>query len=77
MLPFKKKPGDMHIFCVYFQGKVSNNLLQENYSAVMSGCVSMVIRKQFFADFSIIQQRMLLYARVYLCFFIKMVIVCY
>ena len=48
MLPFKKKPGDMHFFGVYFQGKVSNNLLQENYSAVMSGCVSMVIRKQLF-----------------------------
>ena len=47
MLPFKKKPGDMHFLCVYFQGKVSNNLLQENYSAVMSGCVSMVIPKQF------------------------------
>ena len=47
MLPFKKKHGDMPFFSLYFEGKVPNDLLQENYRVLMAGFVSMVIRKQF------------------------------
>ena len=50
-MPFKKKHGDMQFSFVYFEEKVSNNLLQENYNAVMSGYVSIIIRKQLFCYF--------------------------
>ena len=47
----QKKHGDMQFSFVYFEEKVSNNLLQENYNAVMSGYVSIIIRKQLFCYF--------------------------
>ena len=37
----------MQFSCVYFKENMSNNLLQENYSAVMSSFVIMVIRLTF------------------------------
>ena len=43
-----KRDGNMQFFCVYFEGKVSNHLLQETYSALISAFVSVVIRKQLF-----------------------------
>ena len=48
MLPLKKKHGDMQFSCVYFKENMSNNLLQENYSAIMSCFVIMVIRLTFY-----------------------------
>ena len=50
-LPLKQKHGDMPVFCVYFEGKVSNDLLQENCGAVISAFVSMIIRKNCVVNF--------------------------